>query len=260
MDSWEKFHLHCSTLKPKNFTNDLTSEKISYSDYFFYHEVCNTFNIEDLGKYHDLYLKTDVLLLADVFENFRKMCLAYYGLDPCHYFSTPGLSWDALLKMTGVELELLSDPDMYLFIEKGLRGGVSIITHRKANANNKYMKNYDKSNPSKYILYLDANNLYAWAMSLYLPYGGFQWIKPENFKIENVSDDSAVGHILEVDLEYSDELHDKHNEYPYCPEHVAVTPGMLSPYQSDIVKQHEIKSSDISQLIPTLKKRKIYHT
>ena len=90
-----------------------------------------------LGEYHDLYLKSDVLLLADVFENFRKTRLEYYKLDPCHYFSAPGLAWDACLKMTSVSLELISDIDKYLFIEKGLRGGVSIITHRKATANNR---------------------------------------------------------------------------------------------------------------------------
>ena len=107
--------------------------------------------MKTLGEYHDLYLKSDVLLLADVFENFRETCFQYYKLDPAHYYSAPGLSWNACLKMTGIELELISDVDMYLMIEKGLRGGMSVITHRKAVASNKYMSSYDPDKPSKYI-------------------------------------------------------------------------------------------------------------
>ena len=127
--------------------------------------MCDKFNIRSLGEYHDLYLESDVSLLADVFENFRKTCFEYYHLDPCHYISSPGLAWAAMLKMTDVKLELISDIDMYLFIEKGLRGGLSVITRRKGEANNKYMKEYNKEEPSKYVTYLDANNLYGWAMN-----------------------------------------------------------------------------------------------
>ena len=121
------------------------------------------------------------MLLADVFETFIKTCLDYYGLDPCHYFSNPGLSWDAILKMTGIELELISDIDMYLFTEKGMRGGISYIAKTHSKVNNKYMKDYDGSEcnsieESVYIIYLDANNLYGWEMTQYLPYGGFKWL------------------------------------------------------------------------------------
>ena len=126
-----------------------------------------------MGNYHDHYLKRDVLLLADIFEKFIDTCLIYYKLDPCHYFSSPRLGWDAMLKMTGVRLEKILDIDMYLFIEKGLRGGISFITKRHSEANNKHMKNYDPIKPSKYISYLDINSLYGWAMSGYLPYGEF---------------------------------------------------------------------------------------
>ena len=114
-----------------------------------------------MGDYHDHYLKKDVLLLADVFEKFIDTCLKFYGLDPCHYFSSPGLSWDAMLKMTGMRLEKIVDIDMYLFIEKGLRGGISYIAMRYAKTSNKYMKDYDPTKPSKYISYLDMNNLYG---------------------------------------------------------------------------------------------------
>ena len=129
-----------------------------------------------MDGYHDLYLKTDVLLLADVFEKCISTCLDYYGLDPCHYFSSPGLSWDAMLKMTKIELDLISDIDIHLFIEKGMRSGISYVAKRHSKANNKYMECYDSSKENKYITYIDANNLYGWAISQYLPYSGFKWL------------------------------------------------------------------------------------
>ena len=107
-----------------------------------------------MGEYHDLYLKSDILLLADVFENFRNTCHQYYKVDPCHYFTSPGLSWDAMLKMTGIKLDLMTDIDMFQFIEKGLRGGISYIANRHGEANNKYMSGYNPEKPSKYIMYL----------------------------------------------------------------------------------------------------------
>ena len=121
-----------------------------------------------MGEYHDLYLKSDVLLLTDVFESFRKTCLQYYKLDPCQYFTSPGLSWDAMLKMTNIKLELMTNVDMFQFIEKGMRGGVSYIANLYGKASNKCMKNHDKNAQSNYIMDLDANNLYGWAMSPYL--------------------------------------------------------------------------------------------
>ena len=124
-----------------------------------------------MGDYYNHYLKKDVLLLADVFEKFINTCLKHYGLDPCHYFSSPGLSWDKMLKMTGVKLEKIPDIDKYLLIEKGLRGGISYIAKRYSKANNKDMNDYDLQKLSIFITYLDMNNLYGRAMSEYLPYG-----------------------------------------------------------------------------------------
>ena len=118
-----------------------------------------------MSDYYDVYLKTNVLLLADVFEKFVGTCLDYYGLDPCHYFNSPGLSWDAMLKMTGIEVELINEVYMDLFIETGIRGVISYITKRHSKANNKCMKCYDRGKESKYITYPDANNLYGWTMS-----------------------------------------------------------------------------------------------
>ena len=125
-------------------------------------------------RYHHLCAQSDTLLLADVFENFRDKCNEIYELDPVYFVSAPGLAWQACLKKTGVKLELLTDYDMILMIEKGIRGGICQATHRYAKANNKYMKNYDKNNESSYIEYLDANNLYGWAMSQKLPVKGFK--------------------------------------------------------------------------------------
>ena len=167
-----------------------------------------------MKDYHDLYLLSDVLLLADVFENFRNVCLKNYRLDPAWYYTAPGLAWEAALKMTGVEL--LTDPDMLLMIEKGIKGGISMISQRQGKVNNKYMgEEYDPSQPCKYITYLDANILYGWAMSKPLPTGNIKWMKYLN----NWRNSSCI---LEVDLEYPKELHDLHNEYPVAPERLNV--------------------------------------
>ena len=167
---------------------------ISLKDYLTCEKIWDKFDIKDMGDYHDHYLKKDVLLLADVFEKFIDTCLKFYGLDPCHYFRSPGLSWDAMLKMTGVKLENISDIDKYLFIEKGLRGGIFYIVKRYAKANNKYMNDYDSKKPSKFITYLDMNNLYGWGLSGYLPYGGFKWLKNvDGFNINSISEKSPIG-------------------------------------------------------------------
>ena len=172
MDAEEKFAEKRLPNK-QDFYSLLTDEDISDEEYGHAQKVWDTFGIENMGQYHDLYLKSDVLLLADVFENFREINLTNSGLDPCHYVSSPGLSWDAMLKMTKVNLDLISDVDRQLFIEKGMRGDISYIVHRHAQANNKYMKNYDPEAESSYIMYQDANNLYGWAMSQKLPSRNF---------------------------------------------------------------------------------------
>ena len=156
-DSFSKFSETC--LPPRSeFFNSLKDEHISEEDYVHAQNVFKQFGCHSLGDYHDLYVKSDVLLLADVFENFREICLHYYKLDPVHFYTAPGLSWAACLKMTKVELELLTDVDMHLFIEEGLRGGISVICNRYSKANNKYLPNYRQDEESKYIIYLDANN------------------------------------------------------------------------------------------------------
>ena len=167
----------------EDFYSKLYDQEISDEDYHHATKVWNTFDCQTLQDYHDPYLKTDVLLLADVFENFRKTCLKHYKLDPCHYYTAPGLAWDACLKETKQNLQLLKDYDMLMMFEQGIRGGISHISRRYACANNKYMKNFDESKPSTFIQYLDANNLYGWAMSQKLPTGGFKWIDVDKSKV-----------------------------------------------------------------------------
>ena len=220
MDDFEKFKKQ-SLPKKTSFFSRLKQEKISDEDFEHAQRVWKEFDLKNMGEFHDLYLKTDVLLLADVMENFRKLCEKHYGLDPTHFFTIPGMAWDAMLKITGIELELLKDGqiEMLLMIEKGIRGGISNAFKRYAKANNKFMKNFDPELKSSFIVYLDANNLYGWAMSKPLPVGGFEWMnETELMDWERFVEEEGIGCILEVDLEYPAELHDFHNDFPLAPE------------------------------------------
>ena len=212
MNGFEKFS---EKLPPKkDFYSKLNDCGITDKEYEHAERIWKEFEIKNFGEYHDLYLKSDVLLLADVFEEFRNICLENYSLDPAWYYTSPGLSWDALLKHSKVNLGLLTDPDMLLMFEKGIRGGISMISNRFGQANNKYMEEkFDSSQPTKFISYLDANNLYGWAMMKPLPVGDFKWMSP--LELENWKE---IPCILEVDLDYPEKLHDLHNDYPLAPE------------------------------------------
>ena len=227
----------------KAFYSKLSGRGITITDYKHVWNVWNTFNMKTLKEYHELYNLTDVLLLADVFENFRNLCLKNYGLDPVYYYTTPGLAWDACLKITNIQLELLSDVNMLLMFEKGIRGGISIISNRYGEANNKYMKKFNKKKLNKFLMYLDANNLYGWAESQKLPTHGFKWLTSGEmeklFNNQIVQVWEKIPCILEVDLEYPKKLHDLHNDYPLCPERV------------------ECKNK-VEKLIPNLRDKKNY--
>ena len=215
MDSIERLKENKLPSK-ESFYSTLTEEGFSDEDYQHALNVWEEFEIKSMEGYLELYNETDVLLLADVFENFRDMCLKIYKLDPAHYFTAPGLACDACLKKTEVELELLTDIDMLLMVEKGIRGGVSMISNRYSKANNKYMGDkFNPSEPSKYIQYLHANNLYGAAMSKPLPIRGFKWMNDKELLVWR-----KTPCILEVDLEYPDKLHDLHNDYPLAPERI----------------------------------------
>ena len=225
MDNWERFD---ETLLPnkESFYSNLNMENIDDIDYRNCNNVFKRFKLKNLGKYHDLYVQSDTLVLADVFENFRNMCIEVYELDPAQFLSLPGLAWQACLKKTNIQLELLTDYDMLLMVEKGIRGGICHSIHRHAKANNKYMKKYDESKGPLYIQYLDANNLYGWAMSQKLPVNGFKWIEDtseinEEF-MKNYDENSDKGYILLVDVKYPRKLHDLHSDLPFLPKRMKI--------------------------------------
>ena len=264
MDSEEKFN---DTKPPPReaFYSKLSGKGISNKNYNRVLNVWNTFNMKIFKEYHELYNITDVLLLADVFENFRDLCLKIYGLDPVYYFTAPGLAWDACLKVTGVQLELLSDPNMLLMFEKGIRGGISIISNRYGEANNKYLrKGYNKNLPSKYLMYLDANNLYGCAMSEKLPTHGFKWLScgemEKLFNNQVIQVWEKIPCILVVDLEYPENLHNLHNDYPFCPERVKCKNGVekLIPNLNDKTKYIIHYKNLIQCLRAGMKLKKIY--
>ena len=220
MDNWERFN-ETSLPNKESFYSNLNMENIEDSGYRHGNNVFKIFELKNLGEYHDLYVQSDTLLLADVFENFRNKCLEVYELDPAHFLSLPGLAWQACLKKTNVELELLTDYNMLLMIEEGIRGAICHSIHRYAKANNKYMDNYDKNKESSYIQYLDANNLYGWTMSQKLPVNNFKWVEDtsrinEEF-IKNYNENSYKGYILEVDVKYPKTLHDLNSDLPFLP-------------------------------------------
>ena len=225
MDNWERFD-ETSLPDKESFYSSLNMENIDDIDYRHGNNVFKKFKLKYLGEYRDLYVQSDTLLLADVFENFRSMYIKVYELDPAHFLSLPGLAWQACLKKTKIKLGLLTEYDMLLMIEEGIRGGICNATHRHAKANNKYMKNYDKNKESSYIQPLDANNLYSWAMSQKLPVNGFKWINDvtgidEEF-IRNYNEDNDKGYILEIDVKYPRKLHNLHSDLPFLPERMKI--------------------------------------
>ena len=221
IDEWDIFNEKVLPDK-ESFYSNLTLENISETDYAHANNVFKKFNINNLGEYHDLYVRSDTLLLADMFENFRQSCLKNYELDPAHFVSLPGLAWQACLKKTNVDLELLTDYDMLLMVEEEIRGGICHAIQRYAKTNNKYMKDYDKKKKPFYIQYLDANNLYGIAMTEKLPVRRFKWVNDvsiidEDFvKVYNKNDNK--GYILDEDMDYPSKLQNLRSDLPFLPE------------------------------------------
>ena len=221
MDSWKRFKEE-SLPDKESFYSELNKEGITDEDYAHAQKVWDALNIKNLGEYHDLYVQSDTSLLADVFENFRDKCIEIYKLDPAHFLSAPGQAWQACLKKTEVELELLTDNDMLIMFEEGTRGGMCQATYRYAKANNKYMKNYDKNKESSFLIYDDANNLYGFAMCKKLPVSDFKWVDDlsiftEDF-IKNYDEEDDTGYLFVVDVEYPKNLDKLHSDLPFLPE------------------------------------------
>ncbi|KAL4153200.1 hypothetical protein QTP88_001033 [Uroleucon formosanum] len=219
MDCEKKFNETC--LPPiEKFYSSLTNKNITKEEYENSQKIWKVFNIQNMREFTSLYNKIDVLLSTDIIEHFRDISLKNYKLDPMWYYTTPGFAWDCMLRMTNIKLDLLTDIDQILIFESGIRGGLSQCSQRYSKANNKYMGDkFKKKEESIFLQYLDANNLYGWAMSKYLPTGDFKWVdNVNNFDVMNSSDKLCKGYILEVDLSYPKELHDIHSDFPLAPE------------------------------------------
>jgi len=245
----------------ESFYSSLKESSISEDDYQRAQKVWDILKCKTIKEYLEVYLSIDVFLLTDVFEEFRKTSMKYYELDPAHYYSAPGLSWDAMLRFTKGQLELLTDVDMLYFFMEGIRGGLSVINKRYVKINNKYMKNYDVKKPSTYFVPVDANNLYGNGMSYNLPYNGFKWCLQEEIdelydKITKLPDDSDIGYTLKVDLKYPNELHDSHNDLPFFPQHKKITEDMLSEYQENLTSKNLGSISSTPKLIASLNDKK----
>ena len=247
------------------FFSRLTNTECSEANYKHAEDIWEKFKCKTMRDYHDLYLKMDVLLLADVFESFRSATLSTLGLDPAYYVSGPQLSWDCMMKMTRCQLTLLNDPEMFNVLNANLRGGITMITKRYAKANNKYL--HDAYNPaarSSYIIYLDANNLYGHAMSQPLPYDEFTWMsEAECQQVDWLAqtDDQPYGYFVECDLHYPDELHNHHNDYPLAAERIVVEDCLLSETQENIRERYAISHAATAKLIPNFfdKKKMLIH-
>jgi len=242
INTYDKLNINYLPSQDK-FYSKLYNSECSDEDYKQALNVWDKFNCKTFLDYHNLYLKSDVLLLSDVWSNFRNICYKNYKLDCLYYYTAPGLSFDAMLKHTKIELELLTDIEKYEFCEGGIRGGLSQISKRYAKANNKYMSNYDETKEDSYIFYGDANNLYGHSMSQYLPVGDFKWNTEEwtKEKILNISDTADKGYKFKVDLRIPENLHDHFNNYVPCPENIIIKKDKLNKWQQEDYRQTKIK-------------------
>jgi hypothetical protein len=249
----------CTELPSKDaFYGELNEEGIIDEEFESAQNVWAAMECQTFKNYHDVYLTTDILLLSDVFENFRDVSKTNYRLDPAYYLTTRSLTCDACLKYTNVELQLITDPEILLFFESAMCGGISIISNHSARAHHPYLerKGYDSSQSHSYIYYLDANNVYGWAISQYLPVGGFPFLSDEEIAqivFANVPDDSETGLAVGCDLEYLSELHETHNDYPLAPEHVIVMEVMLSPFCKSMNVKHAFTENLIGYLHSMIK-------
>ena len=256
LDSFEKLN---ESMLPshENFYSSVRGYNITSEEYRATLNMFQKLKCKTIKSYLENYLALDVLLLADVFEKFRKVSMQQYKLDPAQYYSLPGLTWDAanklILEKSHNFMELISSEEMLYFYLSGVRGGLSVIRKRYAKANNKYMQDHDPKQKSKYIIYLDANNLYGDAMRRYLPYK-LAWCTSDEIdylykNIMNLSHDDEFGYTLKCDIEYPQSLHDLHNDYPFLPKGRKIEKSELSDYQTQrLEKSFEFNEKLITDL------------
>ena len=243
-----------------SFFNELSLKEISQEEYAFVHRVWSAFSCTTLRDYMEVYLLSDVLLLADVFENFRGNCLESYKLDPPHYFTSVHFTFDAFLQKCNPSLDYFHDVDHYLFCKASLHGGLSMVTQRYSVANNKHVEGYNPTQVSKYLLYLDANNLYGWAMSQTLPCGGFEWMSPKELHLKNIMSipkEGPKGCFVQVTLEYPQNLHNEHTDYPLAPVRMRVSYSDLLDYSKCLANKYNLKVGD-TKLMGTLLPKHAY--
>ena len=267
LDDFERF-LEKQLPTREKFFNDIGQKHISEGEYAHAQKVWERFSCQTLGQYHDIYLLCDVLMLSDIFQNFRQFSLKEYGLDPAHFLTGPQFSYAALLKMTGINLELLSDIDMHQMIERGVRGGYCGTVQRFAKANNQYMPSFDPTRESSYLLYVDKNSLYAYVMQHFaLPTHGFRWLSAaeiERLDPCKLKANSKVGYILEVSLRYPPHLQRErsHQDYPLACEKLRLTDELLSPLTRSLKAKFRMKSTrNVEKLVPNFfeKERYVVH-
>jgi hypothetical protein len=262
MRNWERTKMRLLPSR-QHFYNKLQQHECPIEDYQHARTVWREFGCKNMQEYTDLYLKTDVLILADVFEAFREMGMTNYDLDPIHYVSAPQFAWDAMLKKTKVKADLISDPAMYQMISSGIRGGICMISQRRSQANHKKMGElYNPALPKRTIAYFDANNLYGYSMCQPLPLNEFHWVEkecwPKAEEWQEMAADDFVGYFVECDLRYPADIHELHNEYPLAPERVEIETEMLSETQLQIRMHYNINHNHSVKLVPHLGDRDHY--
>ncbi len=244
------------TLPPKeSFYDILKKQHITDEEYQHAQKVWLSFDCQNLGDYHDIYLRSDICILADVFENFRNLTLETYKLDPICYLTGASLFFDAMLKMTEIKLELIKSIDIYQMFQDAIRGGVCFIGKRYAKANNSYLADFNKEEESSFIAYFDQNNLYGGSMCECIPHSEFCFISDKNYDLEtiiNTSPDAETGYLLEVDLTYPTFVHDQHDIFPMAPEHLLIHKSYLSPMNQRLLETLNLKHIPTLKLVPNL--------
>jgi len=253
-----------TALPPKSaFYNHLSDEDISDEEYDRAREIWTRFSMNTLREYHDFYLTLDVLLLVDVFEKFRHSMLKSHALDCLHFPSLPSMTLQMALKVTGVEMELISDSNIYLMIESAIRGGLSYVSQRYAKANFPDMSDYRPDLPTSHLLYLDCNSLYSTCQTYSLPVGGFRFLTESetvDFDVTAVPVVSETGYFVECDLHYPPHLHDAHNAYPLAPEHLHIDDDMLSDTLRWMMDETNTAHVPCTKLVSNLRDKTRYVT